>query len=109
MAIPPPLVSSVEPGSLAERSGAIAAGQRLLAVNGVGVHGHVHGSRLLKLASGKIVLRLSLARGRDYSGGHVPRASNRVVLSVRSHLKVRIRRRALRTLRQQRSHSSADE
>ena len=50
MTIPPPVVSMVGSGSLAEQSGAITVGQRLLAVNGVGVHGHEHGTRLLKLA-----------------------------------------------------------
>lgn len=85
--LPPPTVSGVAAGSLAEQSGAIVVGQRILAVNGVGVHGHEHGTRLLKLATGSLVLRLSLARTRSYADGHAPLASNEIVLRVRQHLR----------------------
>ena len=56
---PPPLISGLAAGCIAELSGEVHVGQRLVEVNGVPVHGHAHGTQLLTQLQGELVLRLS--------------------------------------------------
>ena len=99
--LPPPVVTHLTSGCVAALSGAIGVGQALLEVNGVRVHGHEHGTRLLKNVEGAFTLRLSKRRthvgGRDAAFDALdgdtlaPQPSNRRLLIARWHVRLALR------------------